>query len=219
MHAVTLVMPRTQARKAYLEYRKLVTRDRDAEDQRRRNEDAALMRAYREIARGNPVIDLPHTMRAAGLGADFYPKLAIGRADKAHCWVEMFAGGGAVFTGYDPGKYYRGRPAASTRAELPAGTFETWSTRWNNERNTAQYVNRPSDWSRKAKALTPTVPAELRPKASLERFCILWEAVWTREAPRDPMLLKPLGGPFYAVVAVWDLTELERAVLRGRIGE
>jgi hypothetical protein len=57
----------------------------------------------------------------------------------------------------------------------------------------------------------------LRPKATLEHFHILWEAVWQpHTAPRDPMLLKHLGGVFYAVVAVWDLTELERAALRLR---
>ncbi len=74
MEAVTLVMPRQQARKAYLEYRRTVTLNRTEEDARRRAEDAALMRAYREIARGNPVIDLPATMKAAGLRAGLLPE-------------------------------------------------------------------------------------------------------------------------------------------------
>jgi hypothetical protein len=34
--------------------------------------------------------------------------------------------------------------------------------------------------------------------------------------PEDPALLKHIGGDLYAVLAVWNLTELERAVLSGR---
>lgn len=35
--------------------------------------------------------------------------------------------------------------------------------------------------------------------------------------PGDPLLLKHLAGTLYAVLAVWDLTELERAVFGGRM--
>ena len=31
--------------------------------------------------------------------------------------------------------------------------------------------------------------------------------------PRDPALLRNITGTLYAVLAVWDLTEVERAVL------
>jgi len=45
-----------------------------------------------------------------------------------------------------------------------------------------------------------------------------FEADWKpvrdrRRAPGDPALLKHLGGPFYAVLATWDLTFVEQAVL------
>lgn len=33
----------------------------------------------------------------------------------------------------------------------------------------------------------------------------------------DPALLKHIGGDLYAVLATWDLTELERSVLGGRL--
>jgi hypothetical protein len=136
------------------------------------------------------------------------------RADQVRSCVEVSANGRAVFRNHHG--YHAGRPARTTRFELPVGTFSGWSARWEN--NERILVGRPRGWSEEATAIVPTVPAALRPKASLERFCILWEAIWQREPPRDPMLLKPLGWPFFAVVAVWDLTELERAVLRGRIG-
>lgn len=207
MEAVTLVMPRHQARAAYLEYRRAVTVNRAPEDD-------ALTKAYREIARGNPVVDVPATMRVAGIGADFYPKLAISRADRPKCRVELRQNGDASFS---DAEWHRGRPPASTRFAFPQGTFAGWNQNYSVERSTFVRTGRPDRWSTEATALVPLVPANLRPKVGLEHFAILWEAVWTAAAPRDPMLLKPLGGPFYAVVAVWDLTELERAVLRGRL--
>lgn len=48
---------------------------------------------------------------------------------------------------------------------------------------------------------------------------MLFEAEWRPEPPKDPALLRHIGGDLYSVVAVWDLTELERAVLAGRLDE
>src|SRR5438046_3023240 len=42
------------------------------------------------------------------------------------------------------------------------------------------------------------------------------DVTWQEMPPEDPALLKHIGGDLYAVVAVWNLTELERAVLSGR---
>jgi len=36
-------------------------------------------------------------------------------------------------------------------------------------------------------------------------------------APRDPMLLRRLGGDLWLVVAHWDLTEVERAAMATRV--
>jgi len=47
----------------------------------------------------------------------------------------------------------------------------------------------------------------------LDRFHILWEADWHLDPPQDPALLRRLMGDLWVVLAVWDLTSLERAVL------
>ncbi len=57
------------------------------------------------------------------------------------------------------------------------------------------------------------IPPGLMPGGSLSRFHILWEAE-REEIPRDPMLLRHLGKGRYVVLATWDLTDLERAVLK-----
>ena len=71
-------------------------------------------------------------------------------------------------------------------------------------------------------ALVPMVPADVRPKGALSNFFVLWEVqAWASRAQvmqpdRDPYLLKHLAGDLYAVVAEWELTDLERAIMTGR---
>jgi hypothetical protein len=60
--------------------------------------------------------------------------------------------------------------------------------------------------------VVPSIPPRLRPPSALADYFILWEAAW-ESIPTDPMLLRRLSGSLYAALAVWDLTDLERAVL------
>ena len=63
----------------------------------------------------------------------------------------------------------------------------------------------------------PIIPAPIRPKAmDLSRYFVLFEAEWQAIPPKDPLLLSRLSGSLYVILAAWDLTELERAVLAGR---
>jgi hypothetical protein len=67
--------------------------------------------------------------------------------------------------------------------------------------------------------MVPHIPPGLRPAHHLRNYHILWEAEWhpvAPPAPRDPALLRRIAGDVFAVVAVWELTELERAVLGAR---
>jgi hypothetical protein len=83
---------------------------------------------------------------------------------------------------------------------FPGGTLPRFS--WNGDRSTD------------AATLVPIVPPQLRPKHDLANYHTFWEVEhWTLCPPRDPMLLRHLGGWLYAVLAVWDLTPVERAVL------
>lgn len=70
------------------------------------------------------------------------------------------------------------------------------------------------------RAMVPHVPPGLRPRHSLDGYATLFEVEeWAKSPapPRDPALLKHIGGDLYAVLATWDLTELERSVLGGRL--
>src|SRR5205085_1660042 len=87
-----------------------------------------------------------------------------------------------------------------TSVRFPPDTFSRFN--WDSSRKTS------------AQTLVPIVPPRLRPRFTLANYFVLWEVEqWTPIPPRDPMLLKHLGGWLYAVLAVWDLTDLERVVL------
>src|SRR5262249_35431596 len=72
-------------------------------------------------------------------------------------------------------------------------------------------------------ALVPMVPLDVRPKVGvLEGWHILWEVErWADDEIRvqpdiDPYLLKHVTGSFYAVIAEWNLTRLQRSIMRSR---
>lgn len=153
-------------------------------------------RAFHQMALGRQVIDLRLAIVGGGLLPRGLPALAIARAhwQYVHAW---WSGGRVTFTG---------RP-------------RTWSTRGEGQ----QRRQNPSvQWPqmhnfRDGSAQVPSIPPGLRPAGGphiLERYYILFEAVWEPEPPTDPLLLSHLGGPFYVVRAHWELTPLERALLR-----
>ena len=66
--------------------------------------------------------------------------------------------------------------------------------------------------------IVPKIPASLRPKGKLKNYYVLWEVdKWKLVPPRDPYLLRRINDNIFVVVAGWDLTELERAVMKGRV--
>ena len=153
--------------------------------------DAALMKGYRALAQGKKVLDLVGVMRQAGLDSQGRPKLAICRADGGRVQCETWWNGSAEFWCGDQ----RQNAVAGRRIRLPAGIF-------------------PHRDGVRVSALVPTIPPEFRPASDLRHYHVLWEAEWT-SVPKDPLLLRHLGRNLYAVLAQWDLTPLEQAVLAG----
>jgi hypothetical protein len=191
MNLPTITMDREKALEAFDQYRGSVIARHNAEDE-------AIMRGYPAHSRGTPLLQLSEALKRGGLDQDSRPRLAICRADAKWCYLQIDTDGEAWFA------MDRWRHDQATRryVHVPVGTFE----------NVRTATNRYNP----VRAMVPIVPPPLRPRAKLSNYHILWEADWRQEAPRDPALLRKLGGDLWAVVAVWDLTELERAVLSGR---
>lgn len=221
MELSTIEMDPAQARQALIEYREALRegpRRKLGEAEREYAEmDAAIKRGYLELAKGNRLLKLSETIRAGGvteMEAQVWvwqggknkrewltfelPRLACVRADASYCWTQGVRRDGHVSFHANNWHGTEGRK----ENKLTVHAFDEDEQR----ESTATTF----------KAIVPTVPPPFRPARSLRGYHLLWEADWTHQAPVDPALLKQLGGDLYVVLAVWDLTELERAVLGGR---
>jgi hypothetical protein len=149
--------------------------------------DGEIERIYRQIARGGKVIRALESIRQAGIDALQRPRLALIRADAKTCYL---------------------------RLDADRLTFSM--DRWNNARDTRRKIEVPwpgMKWQvGSAKAVVPLIPIYHRPAAKLENYHILFEADWTG-IPVDPMLLRRMGRDAWVVLAAWELTPVERAVL------
>ena len=214
MDVPTIDMDPAVAEDAFREYR-------DALKERHSKEDEQIMRAYREMAKGTALLRLSEAMVLGGTVVQnlqefskdtpiTLPKLAVARADGDFAWTSGIRKSGGLTI---LGKREVARNNRKHRIEFPPGTFEGIETdaarRWEWGRTESGAFN----------ALIPNIPPHLRPPHALLNYHILWEAEW-RQAPGpppgDPMLLKHIGGDLYAILASWDLTPVEQAVLAGR---
>lgn len=196
MELAVFSIPEDEAREKLAEYETLLAGERSAED-------AAIARGYRAAARGLPVISLPRTVVAGGWHDNGLPKIAIAPADATMCYARWDRSD-LIFADRDDWQVNRGAlvGAHSVRVTVPGDD---------------QPVRQTGFW-RTASTIVPLVPPKHRPRPRRLRHChILWEVEeWTRTPPRDPALLRHIRGDLWSVLAVWDLTDLERYVLSQR---
>lgn len=193
MEVSTINESRYEARAKYAEYLRAVKT-------RHTREYETLKNAYRELSRGKQVIDIVETMKNAGVDHLHRPRLAIVRADAKLCWFrwtrhakkQWASPSIPIFSSVN-----RSYPEKKYSVDLPVDTF-------GNLHRTDKVL----------RAVVPSIPPSFMPDGDLSKYHILWEAEW-ETIPVDPMLLKHVGMNLYVVLAAWDLTPLEQAVLRG----
>ncbi len=206
-------MPRWEARDAFHEYRKAVKdRKLDELDARQRQmlaEDKELMKGYSWLAsHDTPIIDIVSVMRAGGVDDQHRPMLAIGRADWRRVKLSRHSMhtrkeeelSQPVYVFHDAYEYNESH-FHMKNVVIPRDTFDlaTWEA--------------ANSGKVRTEAIVPLIPPRLRPKGKLSNYFILWEAEWEPEAPDDPFLLKRISERFFAVLAQWDLSPLEQAVI------
>lgn len=174
-------------------------------------EDRGIMLGYRALAQGKSVIDIYDVFRKCPADANGLPKLAIGRANWERCWYFRYEHDNDAVFASTATQWGQGKNTA-TRIVVPRAVMNPACSRYVTDSAGVRRAMREGD----GRAIVPIIPPNVRPKASLKRYHILWEAEWD-VVPRDPMLLRQLHGSLYAVLAVWDLTDLERAVLSHRL--
>lgn len=160
------------------------------------DEDRMMAKAYRAMRAGKRVLNLYECMRKAGCNSDGLPKLAIAQARATHIFL-----------------HYRDQSQRDVYFSM-----ETFSTSgWWGKAISVPRAMLPEiqPQERCPWATVPTIPPKYRP-SDIYPYYVLWDAKWNQTAPKDPFLLKKLGGPLYMIVAGWDLTPLERSLLRTR---
>jgi hypothetical protein len=135
-------------------------------------------------------------IKAGGIRANFHPNLAIAQASaiKVHC---IYSRNGNVEFRSD--NKWRDKKAV---IEIKC-CFKAWEN---------------GHWQLDLEAPVPIIPPRLRPANLTDDYYILWEVdSWTQVPSRDPYLLKRLSPTLFLVCAAWDLTDIEMAVMAGRI--
>ncbi len=194
MNVETITMDKALARRKLKDYQESMRRRVDEEHE-------ALAQAYEALSEGTPLISLHKAITDSGFDEAGRPRLAAARADRRQVEVSCL---------WYPPHRIRFNSSPSNR------DYDTLLI---------EAGEAPAKFSR-GYALVPMIPAGVRNamKGQPKDHLTLWEVDrWSErrlgvQPDRDPMLLRHLHGDLYAVVAQWDLTELERLVMLGRIG-
>lgn len=186
---------------------------------RRADEEyAVLEKGYAALAVGTPLIDVEVALRDCPVDAIGRPRLAIARADRKQVRIDWPHR--SQFCSFHTSSDYRFDQRWPTLTQ----SFHLGRQHGHTEQKSWSSDNRLYPTDLEGYALVPLVPAEHHPNRPLRRYHILWEVdEWAEsrhrtEPDRDPYLLEYLAGSLYRVIAEWDLTDLERAVMRGRVG-
>lgn len=222
MELQTITEERETAKELFAQYRNEVRKPLRAsatEAQRElRRLDTEMARAYKQLAEGVTLLRLAETIKAGGLverpagwvqgHTAALPRLAIVRADARRVYTLGVNRSGSVTFSAALTPEWRQISEARQNIVRVQGAFEE-----------GEYANRQTSGNTIWSALTPTVPPKYRPEG-LSGYHLLFEVEdWQREPQppgRDPALLKHVGGDLWAVLATWDLTPLEAAVLGQR---
>lgn len=187
MELSTIVIPEDEARARLAEYETALREERTAQDE-------AIAMGYRAAARGLPIIRLSETVAAGGFFDDGLPRIAVVRATERECEVH-WSGTDLIYS--DGVSRNQGALVGAYTVRVPMGERPSGGRRW------------------RGRTIVPLIPPRHRPRPRRLKHChILWEVEsWDMIPPRDPALLRHIRGDLWAVLAVWDLSELERAVL------
>lgn len=172
-------------------------------------EDDAIAEGYKQLAKGHRLIALSETIRAGGEDELHRPRLAVAPTKADVIYLNRRRDGSVRFTTSDMPRPTTRRVSdrsVAVSVVLPPIEYSDFEKlhRWDG----ACYYQ----------AMVPVVPPRFR-SAGWKSSHVLFEAEWAKHtppAPVDPALIRHLMGDLWIVRGVWDLTDLERAVLMER---
>jgi hypothetical protein len=197
MDVALIEMPAEVAKEELKNYRRSLHKRADAEY-------AQIADGLEALSEGTPLLSLSQVFTAIPRDHKGRPRVAIARADRIRVQYRNWTGSdyADVFNcAYDQrrGAAVRDAHIVVANAQAPRGGGSIYGY-----------------------ALVPIVPPAAREGHDLSRHFILWEVErWADNASEvgpdiDPFLLRRVTDDLYAVVAEWDLSPLEQAILAQR---
>lgn len=161
--------------------------------------------------RGRKLIDLNGTFQRAGRKENGLPELAIARADRDTCYVQVQQES-ARFRTYGRRERVSGQYGTSLERE-GENMVQVLLPRWG-----GTLPGDPDSWAKdQYSTATPTLPDDIARKYDfLENYHVLYEVESWSQVPRpvvDPFLLRHVAGSVWAVLEQWDVSALEAAAL------
>jgi hypothetical protein len=165
-----------------------------------------LRKAYNALKGGKKLIDISKVIQKGGVHEDGTPKLAIAQAKTKTIYCQISKEGNVEYINNADSW---GRPGNALVTDVSiAGCLPK-----NDSLSAAPHYGR-----RKVKAPVPLVPPRYLPQNLTDDYYILWEVdVWEMVPPTDPWLLKRITSSLFVALHGWDLTPVEKAVLKGRM--
>jgi len=194
----TISMPREEAREKWKEH--IIAIKQNQTQQLRQ-----LKEAYYLLSKGKRILDLFTTLKQVGLNEKSEPRLAICQAHAVSCYFRKLSD--SLSGIYSINRGISSWQTKSADINLPSGIYPTW------EKNEQGGIK-----NELLKCPVPLIPVNKQPASPLENFYLLWEVEsWMPVPPKDPMLLRRLTKNLFAIIATWNLTKLERAIIRGHL--
>jgi hypothetical protein len=212
MEVEELALPQTQAEEEFKALKQALRQHAQLRKEEIRRE---LMAVYGHLKHGKKIIDIHESFRKAGLNKEGDPRLAICRADAKQCNCLKIEDGSAIFSMERLDRWQRQPRKTYAEVKLPAGTFQWQSIDPTRPLNTYNIKNQM------IQCPAPIIPAKIlveEVRHRLKNYHVLWEVEeWKPVPPQDPILLKRLTSNLFGVLATWELTVLEKAVIRGHV--
>jgi len=169
-----------------------------------------LLAVYGHLQHGGVLIDIFDAFHKTGLRPDDgNPKLAIIPCDALVCYLYKRKDGSAIFSKQNKG-WNISQIKGNGDIKLPPETFE-WTE------------NKIVRFKCACPMIPPRIAVQVSARIVPSHYHLLFEPdnwVESKEPPRpprDPILGRMLTPNIFGVLATWDLTELERSILKGRL--
>lgn len=195
MNVQTITMSKHEARARQRSYR-------DGLRRRVSEEWQQAEKAYRELANGRPLLSMQKVLELAPVDEKQRLRVAIARADQQQVRA-TFGQLRRTVVQYDA--HFNSWGPSSGTLTLAFDTPRVWE-----------------QW-REGYALVPMVPPEVKRHHDLSKHFVLWEVEeWSdrrlsARPDRDPLLLRRISADLFAVVAEWELTPVEQAIMASRL--